>query len=540
MENNAIHQVLKSDASDDTGTNTSGVRSSFWLDSTAPITYTELNYDAETDIAIIGGGIAGLSIAYTLCREGKNVIVLEDGNIASGETGRTTAHLVNALDDRYYDLEKFHGEKGARLAAESHTAAINQIEKIVREEAIDCDFERLDGFLFTDPTDETNSINKEFEATRRAGIYTSILTHVPGIPSEDKICLRFPDQAQLHPLKYIAGLCKSIINKGGKIFTQTHVKSINNNIIKTSNGYTIKSKHTIVATNTPINDTFALHTKQAAYRSYVIAAKIPKESVLKALWWDTGNQESEWSNYPYHYVRTCKYNDQYDLIICGGEDHKTGQTDNLPADRFKNLKEWCSKRFPMMGEIIFRWSGQVMEPVDSLAYIGRNPGDNKTTYVVTGDSGNGMTHGTIAGMLIPDIINGIANPWEELYDPNRISFKTAGTFVSENANVIKQFGDYLTSGDIAMKDLNHLEPEKGAIIRNGMSKLAVYRDAFNELHAFSAVCPHLKCIVQWNEFEKTFDCPCHGSRFSCMGKVINGPANSDLTKATIEENVEAH
>lgn len=527
MENNLQTTYSKKDIDK----NTSGNQGSYWINSTKPIMFMPLNRDLEVDTVIVGGGIAGLTVAYSLSKRGKRIALVEDGFIGSGETGRTTAHIVNALDDRYYDLESFFDQEGAKLAAESHTAAIEFIEKIVREEQIDCDFERLDGYLFLDPTDEKVSLERELEATHKAGINTELLQGVPGIPTESGPCLKFPNQAQFHPLKYLKGLCDAISKYNGQIFTETHAEKIDNEGIISNSGFRIKARHIVVATNTPVNNTVAIHTKQAPYRTYVIGAKIPKNSIFKALWWDTGNQESKWPTYPYHYVRIHSFDDTCDLLICGGEDHKTGQEDKELTDRFKLLKDWCQKRFPMLGEIVYKWSGQVMEPVDSLAYIGRNPMDAENVFIITGDSGNGMTHGTIAGILIPDLIEGKENKWSKIYDPSRITLKTTTTFIEENANVAEQYADYLTGGDIP--EVNQLELGKGAVLRNGLSKMAVYKDPEGNVHAFSAVCPHLNCILHWNESEKTFDCPCHGSRFSCYGKVMNGPANSDLKPVKI-------
>jgi Rieske Fe-S protein len=295
----------------------------------------------------------------------------------------------------------------------------------------------------------------------------------------------------------------------------------------------------VVATNTPINDIFTMHTKQFPYRTYVIGGLIQKGIIQHALWWDTGDQNSKWVTMPYNYVRLQDFNDQYDLLIYGGADHKVGQADaeNLPEeDRFKVLEESARKRFPAMTGIVYRWSGQVLEPLDSMAFIGRNPGDNDI-YIVTGDSGNGMTHGTIAGMLISDLINDVENPWEKLYSPSRITVKTAGDYLKEVGNMTAQYLDYLSPGDI--ESAKELKEEEGGIMAVGLKKVAMYKDARGVLHAYSAVCPHLGCIVQWNGEEKSFDCPCHGSRFTCEGKVINGPASTDLRKIAISEKMKA-
>ena len=513
---------------------TSGYAHSFWIDTVQSLKYTPLQEDLETDIVIVGAGLAGLSVGYCLASSGHKVIILEDGFVGSGETGRTTAHIVNALDDRYTEIEKYHGKEGSKLAAESHTMAIDFIEQTVRKENIDCDFKRLNGYLFLHETDDVRTLEDELEATHRAGINTSLLQRMPGIDSEKGPCLLFPEQAQFHPLKYLHGLAKAFVDRGGKIYTETHVDEVTKHRVE-AGGRTVKANHIVVATNTPFNDRFTMHTKQFPYRTYVIGAAMPKGVIEPALWWDTGNQNSKWITMPYNYVRLQEYNEQYDLLICGGADHKTGQADeeDIPEpDRYAIVESWARKRFPLMKDIVYRWSGQVMEPLDSLAFIGRNPGDDDI-YIVTGDSGNGMTHCTIAGLLISDLINGRNNPWEKIYSPSRITLKTAGDYLKEVGNMAAQYGDLVSAGDVsAARDL---KPDEGGILAVGLKKIALYKDRTGSLHAFSAICPHLGCVVQWNAEEKSFDCPCHGSRFTCEGKVVNGPAATGLKKIEITE-----
>ncbi|HMT28810.1 MAG TPA: FAD-dependent oxidoreductase, partial [Bacteroidia bacterium] len=318
-----------------------------------------------------------------------------------------------------------------------------------------------------------------------------------------------------------------IIKLGGEIYTQTKAENITKEGA-TANGFKIKADHIVVATNTPINDWVTMHTKQWPYRTYAIAAKIPKGKLPYALWWDTGNHDSKWVSQPYHYVRLEEFDDRYDVLISGGEDHRTGQADDeniKEEDRYIKLIEWTRKRFPDIEEISFKWSGQVMEPIDSLAYIGKNPGD-ENIYIITGDSGNGMTHGTLGGLIITDLITDKKNPWVDIYSPSRISLKTTSDYLQEVGNMVAQYGDWFGKGDI--KNTDELKAGEGAIMAEGFRKLAVYRDEDNVLHICSAVCPHLGAILQWNADEKTFDCPMHGSRFTNKGVVINGPAISDL------------
>jgi glycine/D-amino acid oxidase-like deaminating enzyme/nitrite reductase/ring-hydroxylating ferredoxin subunit len=512
---------------------TSGSTLSYWTDSVKPTAFSPMDTNLQTEVVVVGGGISGLSVAYQLSKQGRQVVLIDDGFIGSGETGRTTAHIVNAIDDRYTVLEKRLGVDDSKLAAQSHSAAIEFIEKIVTEENIDCDFKRPDGFLFLHPTDKKKSLEDELEATHRAGLKTELLYHIPGINNETGLCLKFPHQAQFHPMKYLNGLAAAFIRNGGKIYTETHATEIEENQVK-ANDFTIKADNIVVATNTPINDWVTMHTKQHAYRTYVIAGLIPKGSLPEALWWDTGDKNSPWVAQPYHYLRTQSYSDQFDLLISGGEDHKTGQADNediLEEERFAPLISWTKEHFPMLGEITHRWSGQVLEPIDCLAFIGKNPG-NTNVYIATGDSGNGMTHGTIAGMLITDLIQGRENPWTKLYDPGRITLKATGDFLKEAGNMAMQYLDLLSPADV--KSINDIPAGQGATITMGLKKTAVYKDELNEVHVFSAICPHLGCVVQWNASEHSFDCPCHGSRFTCTGKVVNGPALSDLKKIQLK------
>src|ERR1051325_6226588 len=287
--------------------------------------------------------------------------------------------------------------------------------------------------------------------------------------------------------------------------------------------HTVRAHAVVVATNAPVNDRFLMVTKYAPYTTYVIGARIPSSSVPPGLYGDMDD--------PYHYVRvhTIETGEEgpHDILIVGGEDHKSGQADDTER-RHGRLERWARKRFPMIEGVEFRWAGQVLESVDGLAFIGRNPGLEDNVYIATGDSGMGMTHGTIAGMLISDLIAGRENPWQSLYDPSRKPLRAAGKYLKENANVARQYLDWVVPGESITRD--DVEPGDGAIIRDGLKKVAVYRDARGTLHEFSAVCPHLGCIVQWNPTERTWDCPCHGSRFDKRGEVINGPANKDLRR----------
>jgi len=500
---------------------------SVWTATASMPRFAPLAGDVEADVCVIGAGIAGLTTAYLLTQAGKSVVLLDDGPLAGGMTGVTTAHLSNAIDDRYVEIERVHGVDGARLAAASHTAAIDRIDAIVKAEHVHCDFERVDGFLFLGPNDKEELLDRELDAAHRAGLVS--VEKLPRVPVDTKgaslgPCLRFPRQAQFHPLKYCAALAAAIERASGRIFTHTHADSIDAGPparVK-AGAFTVVAHAVVVATNAPINDLVAVHTKQAPYMSYVIGARVPRGSVARSLYWDTHD--------PYHYVRVQPGPDgaAHDVLIVGGEDHKSGQADDT-QERHARLEAWARARFPIIDgahAIEYRWAGQVMETIDGLAFIGRNPLDKDNVYIVTGDSGMGMTHGTIAGILLMDLLMCRDNPWTTLYDPSRKSLRAGGTYVKEAANMAAQYVDWVTGGDVASTE--EIRNDSGAIVRRGLVKLAVYRDEHGTLHERSAVCPHLGCIVGWNASEKTWDCPCHGSRFDKFGCVINGPSNRDL------------
>jgi glycine/D-amino acid oxidase-like deaminating enzyme len=417
------------------GLTTSGEQASIWLPTIDRPTFASLSGAATADVCIVGGGLAGLSAAYLLTREGLSALVLEDGLIGSGETGRTTAHLSNALDDRYTEIERIHGQPGARLAAESHTAAIDRIEQLVREEGIDCDFRRVDGYLILSPGQSTDVLREELAAAHRAGLRAVTYQETGPFASVPRPCLHLPHQGQFHPLKYLSALAEAVVRQGGRICTQTYVAAIDESSpvrITTSTGATVEARSVIVATNTPINDRVTMHTKQAPYRTYVVGLRIPRNAVPAALYWDTED--------PYHYVRVQPMSENEDMLIVGGEDHKTGQADDA-TERYAKLIGWAQDCFPMIGSPAFSWSGQVMESLDGLAFIGKNPGSAGQVYIVTGDSGMGMTHGTIAGMLLTDLICGRQNPWTGLYSPARLPMKAGGEFARENLNVAAQYAD---------------------------------------------------------------------------------------------------
>jgi Rieske Fe-S protein len=296
-------------------------------------------------------------------------------------------------------------------------------------------------------------------------------------------------------------------------------------VVETTGGR-IRAKAVVIATNTPFNDRVVMHTKQAGYRTYVIGLRVPKDSVPRVLMWDTGD--------PYHYIRLATTDEQADheMLIVGGADHKVGQ-DAHPEHRYDELERWARERYPMSGVLEFKWSGEVMEPADGVAFLGCNPMDSGNVYVITGDSGNGMTHCTAGAMLITDLIMGRTNPWTTVYDPSRKPVHGVAEFIKEQANTVGQYRDWLTGGDV--EATREIAPGQGAIVRQGAKKLAVYRNQDGGLHVLSAACTHLGCVVAWNAAENSWDCPCHASRFDVNGEVLHGPAMKPLPIEVLSE-----
>lgn len=505
------------------------IHTSLWKMTSPRVTYPALVKDAEVDVCIVGAGIVGITTAYLLLREGKSVMVLDDGPVGWGETGHTSGHLCTLIDDRYFYIAEIHGEEKAKLVAQSHAAAVDLIESIVQYENIDCDFERLDGYLFVPKGDAPEPLRKELNAAREAGLQVEWLERAPFRNFETGPAIRCPRQAQFHSLKYLTALTELVYELGGAIHTGTHVEGVDKGRparVQTATGAAVTAGAVVLATNVPMIDRVAMHTKQEAYRTYLIGGPIDPGELEHALYWDTLD--------PYHYVRLQRVRDERGdrrILLVGGEDHKTGQGDE--REHFDRLETWARARFPSLGELEYRWAGQIIEPLDGLAFIGRNPGDDNV-FIATGDSGNGLTHGTLAAMMFRDFLTGRENPWREVYDPSRKITREIKEYMRANLNVARQYADLVTPGEVDSMD--DIPPRSGAIVREGLRKFAVYRDEHGCLHKHSAVCPHLGCIVQWNNADHSWDCPCHGSRFEATGKLLNGPANKDLE--TVAENEE--
>lgn len=503
---------------------------SVWELTEAQRTFTPLAGDAEADVCVVGAGIAGMTAAYLLAKAGRRVVVLEKDAVGAGETGQTTAHLSSALDDYYHVLEKVHGERGARLAFESHHGAIDAIGRIVEEEGIECDFRRLDGFWFLDPSKTREFLEDELAAARRAGAEAELLERIPGVPFDSGPALRFGGQGQFHALRYLDGLTRAVVRLGGRIHTGTRVTEVEGGerARASGEGFAVRTGAVLVCTNPPVHDRFALHTKQAPYRTFAIAGRVPAEAVPEALFWDTLEA--------YHYVRTAPVEGEPGKrwVIVGGEDVKQAHADDA-EERFARLLAWARPRFGVR-EAELRWSGMVMEPFDFMAFIGADPAGRENVYVATGDSGHGITHGTIAGIVLSDAVLGRENPWADLYEPSRKTLSAASLmeFARENLDVAAQLTRLAPMGG-DVDDASEVAPGCGAVVQRGLKKVAVYRDEQGVAHELSALCTHLGCVVGWNSEERSWDCPCHGSRFGPTGEVLTGPAVSPLPRLGREE-----
>ena len=495
---------------------------SLWMDVQVAPNAGRLDGDKTCDTVVVGTGIAGTSTAYELAAKGQKVILVDRGPIAGGITSRTTAHLAPLCDDLTSEMIKLRGEVISRAFYQSQAAAIDRIEEIQKKEAVACDFRRLDGYLFQALDTDAKIIDDELDAVRKVGAPVHRIVGVALAGCEARHALRYPRQATFHPLKYLAGLADNIIEQGGEFFADTVVTGIEENdggtvSIKTDHG-TINASAAVIATNSPISDLFALHTKMAPYRTYAMAFEIKQGALADALYWDTLD--------PYHYVRLHP-GEKTDHVIVGGADHKSGEADDAYV-RFDALEAWARALIPKLGEKTHRWSGQLLDTIDYAAFIGRNPG-NQNIYVHTGDSGQGITHGVVGSLVNSALILGEDARWIDVYDPSRKTPSAIVNFLKENATAVKNFAEYLAPGELS--SLDDLKPGHGAVVREGLKKLAAYRDAAGKLYVRSAACTHIGCHLHWNSFETCWDCPCHGSQFAVDGTAVNAPAISALAKA---------
>ncbi len=486
---------------------------SLWETTGLPI-FPEIQEDVRTEVCVIGAGLSGLSIAYELAKRGKKVTLLESFRIGSGQSGRTTAHLSCQLEEPFSELLKMHDLSTVRKFLEAHRSAIDIIERIIELEEIPCDFKRVDGFLFQGRDVRENFLQTEREVARKCGLLLDPVLVTPLLKNKSP-GLRFENQAQFHPMKYMKGLIACLVDLGVTIFENTRVTEIENptpdlSLIRTEHHKDIQADFVVVATDSPINTRFHIHTKQYAYRTYAMTFDYPGEHE-NVLLWDTED--------PYHYVRLHERK-----LIVGGEDHRVGQTPD--ENPFENIEAWTRANFEGVGAVNDKWSGQVFEPADTIGYIGKNPGTDRNTYIATGYSGSGMTSAVIASQIIPNLIEGRPHPLADIFDPKRPPLRNMPEFVKENMNVAFQYTDWLTGSDVKSED--EIPEDSGCLMRHGLTKACVYHEQGDSFERKSAVCTHLGGLVHWNDIEKTWDCPAHGSRFNTHGTPIEGPAISEL------------
>lgn len=492
-----------------------------WHDITAKTAaWWEATPEQDLDIVVVGAGIAGLSTALELARGGRRVTVLDREGVGAGETLRTSAHLASALDDRFTALARYHGEEGAQQAAASHTAAIEWIARVARAAENACDFHHVPGFLFS-CRKRAEDLDAERAAAHDAGLQVAMQPEgLAALPALGPV-LRFERQARIDMGAYMLALATQARDAGVRFHRAevTGIRGGHSPEIACRDGRRLTARAVVAATNVPIHDTGATYMKQAAYRSYVVVGRAPKDSIPDALYWDDGD--------PYHYIRLRKPDEHEDAeveVIIGGGDHKTGQDDDPTV--YARLQAWARAHFPSLTRFTHAWSGQILEPSDGLAFIGADP-DNENVYLVTGDSGNGLTHGTIAAILLGELIAGRDHPWAALYAPGRLNLKSTPTLLRENTNAVAQFRDWLAPSHKA--ELAQLARGAGVVIRQGVHRVAVYRSGEGALCAHNARCTHLGCVVRWSSEEKSWDCPCHGSRFDARtGAILNGPASEPL------------
>ena len=512
--------------------NPSGFTTSVWMGISPAKEYPALTQNIQCDVCVIGAGIAGLTTAYQLAKAGKRVIVIEKyRQVSQGETSRSTAQLTFFTDYSYSQLKRFHGDD-VQMIMESHRYGMETIEQIAREEDIACDFRRVPVFLFAPREKDVELLDKDQKVLTDIGVNVIRHARIPVAGLPDYPCMEVQNLAQIHVLKYMYGLASAVERQGVDIYCNTRATEIKEHAagvtIQTENGHTIHCTDLVTATNSPISELVGVHLKQAAFRTYVVGLKVEKGALPYALFWDTLD--------PYHYVRLVEMPD-HDVLIAGGEDHHTGRNEDggETEERFQHLADWAHQTFPQCGELLYQWSGQVMESVDGIGYNGRH-GDNKHIYIITGDTGSGTTNATLGAKIVTDQIMGRENPWEKLYHPSRVTLRAADQLIKEGSLAFWQFKDYVTPGD--SDGATDISVGSGTVIREGLRKVAIYKDEAGQVHRLSPVCTHVGCIVHWNEIEKSWDCPCHGSRFDGYGKVLNGPALRDLEKIAEPEAVE--
>ncbi|NLN32463.1 MAG: FAD-dependent oxidoreductase [Flavobacteriaceae bacterium] len=477
------------------------------------------------DVVIAGAGISGLSCAIRLQKSGMKCLLLEAENIGFGTTGGTTAHLNTFFDASYDEVIRDFGLENAKIFSRSGPAAIEFIQSMISEFGIDCDFETKEAYLFATDPNQLGALNKLKEAGNEVGIPFEYTQMTP-FPIPFLKAVRVNGQAEFHPLLYLRGLRKAFQQLGGEYIRKCRVMDYKSEadelIISTSLGE-VKTRNLIYATHTPPGVNL-LHFRNIPWRSYVMAVELKDGNYPQALGYDLEEI--------YHYYRTHEREGKKYLIV-GGKDHKTGIKIRT-EDCFAQLETHIRTYFEVK-KVVYKWSSQYFEPVDGLPYIGRIPGGPDNVFVCTGYNGNGMIFGTMAGIVIPDLILGKSNSYENLFNPRRVK-PIAGfkKFISHNTTAV----GYWFKNQLSLSDAEKLEKlpvNCGEIVEIDKSSYAVFKELNGECYILENNCSHAGCSVEWNESEMTWDCPCHGSRFGVKGNVLTAPAVKPLSRKELKD-----
>jgi glycine/D-amino acid oxidase-like deaminating enzyme/nitrite reductase/ring-hydroxylating ferredoxin subunit len=494
---------------------------SFWIATTPETGYPPLVDGLSVDVAVIGAGITGVTAAVLLKRAGKTVALVDARRIVHGATGYTTAKVTVGHGAGYSKIRKAFGADGARTYARANEAALERIARFVEEDGIDCDFERRANYVYAESEDEVSLLRQEAEVERQAGLGTTVVDDTP-LPFDVPAALRLDDQAQFHPRKYLLALAATITGDGSFVFEQSRVTNVKHGepCEVEADGAVLRADDVILATHLPIVDRGLFFAKTYPHRSYAAAAAIGDAPDPEGMYINAGT--------PTRSIRTLRDGERV-YIQVGGNGHKVADEDDT-SSRYDQLEEFLRENWPGAGEIEYRWSTQDYMPHDQVPYVGRVYRGSEHFLTATAFNKWGMTNGTAAAMILTDAILGRANPWAELFDSKRLVRRSGlGSFVKENASAgLHFFADRLSRGDRAA--VGELEPGEGALVRIGARKTAVYRDDEGKLHGLSPVCRHLYCLVHWNPAERSWDCPCHGSRYDGEGRMIEGPATEDLKR----------
>jgi len=490
---------------------------SYWMASTPQTDYPVLNENIKADVAIIGGGIAGISCAYLLAKEGIKVAIIEADHILQGTTGHTTAKITSQHGLIYDKIKNQISAELAQQYAAANESAIRLIEKITNDHHIDCDFTLQTAYLFTQQDEYIQQINDETKAAASLGIKATYLEEIPfSIPI--KAAVRFDNQAQFHPRKYLLALAREIINIGSYIFEQSRVIDIEENnpyILTTAQGKKISAEKVIIASHYPCYNKAGLYfTRIYSERSYAVAIKSGKKY--------PGGMYIN-AEQPTRSLRN-QLTPDGEIILVGGEHHKTGQGEDT-IKHYEALIDFAKEIFTVE-DIPYRWSTQDCMTLDDIPYIGRFTANTPNLYITTGYGKWGMTNSTASAMLLRDLIIKGTSPWEEVYDPSRQTLAaSAKNFLVENLDVAEKF----ITGKLSPlpKDVD-IAPGEGKIVEANGQRTGAYRDEKGTLHLVDTTCTHLGCELSWNSAEKYWDCPCHGSRFSYEGEIIDGPTVKPL------------